>query len=483
MAAKKYYRLLAAVLIICTFLTGCGTRAASVQNFDVTICGAIFGGAADDRISAHVSFDPHWITDGDNTKYNKDLAAFAAILSEDVYFRTKDLDKGTANRVLYEGEKEEEYDITNLLKKAGFTEVEYIETYKAGEYSGDGNDSATLLLAHETVDKKYDLYTLALRGAFSAQEWLSAFDPGCPNEVYTALTGEHPEWTDENAFKGFDVAQNRAMAFADDFIKRHDDPELKNCIFITGHSRGAAIANLIGAKMEDRDDISSCTYAFNSPGVTLDENAGNYRTIFNIFDTNDYYTDTLPFANERFVRYGRDLNPAIAESDEIKGEIAKLKGRDDYACMSAEDKALYAELFGRRFPDRASLYEMTTVTQSFDNKEDALARADECLSLIGSENGLGLGKLCYMEGTEPEEAVVSAENGKYEVSMTYCGGAVLVGYAMSLAYGADVYEKTVKLFEEDTQACEILTLLVNNAAGLKGGHLLANDFVMTRFVQ
>lgn len=470
---KRIIIIAIALVFTCALLAGCGSGEQAGQGgktMNITVQGAVFGGAGDDRIKTSVSFDPQWIIKGDNTKYNKDLAAFAAIISDDVYFRTKDLEKGTPNRVLFEGENEEEYDRTGLIKEFGFTEAEYIESFKAREYKWDGNDSVTMLLAHCVVDGKYDLYAIAFRGSFSVQEWISVFDPGSDCDNYTGLTGEHPEWTDKKACKGLDIAKNRAMEFIDEFMEENDNPDFPDFMLVTGHSRGAGLAGMIGAVMEDREDVRSFTYTFNTPGVTTDENAVNYKTIFNIFDTNDFYTDPMPFGEEKLYHYGRDMSMEIAGADEVEKEISELKGRDDYACMSAEEKAAYAELFGKRFPDRKSLYDMVTVTQKFDTEEEALARTETCNTLIGSENGLGLDGLCFVE-TE----------GK-EVSMTYCSGAILIAYAKSLAYGEDVFKASAELFEEDKDACEVLDFLRANIKGISGGHLLINGFVMSRAV-
>ena len=483
-------------VLICAVLTGCAKyelNGRGASSFNVTVQGAIFGGNGEDQIRTTVSFDPRWVTENDNTKYNRDLAAFAALISDDIYFRTKDADKGVPNRVLYEGENVDEYDWTSFLKQAGFSEVKYIESHKAKEYSVDSNDSVTLLLAHGVVDGKYDLYTVVLRGCFSMQEWLSIYDPGCTGEAYTELTGEHPEWTDRDSFKGLDIAKNRAMVFIEDFMAENNDPACKDCILIAGHSRGGAIANIIGAEMERKQGVKSYTYTFSSPCVTTDESAKNFRTIFNIFDSNDYYVDPLPFGNEKFYRYGVDLTVSIDSSDAVKAEISKIKGRDDFTSLTSGKKAQYAELFGKRFPDRASLYEMKTVTQTFDTEESALARAEAYLNLISPENGLGLAGLCCLNGdtegvqvlsdeTDFSKAVIPAENGKYQVSMTYCDGAVLAAYARTLAYGEAAYNSTTQLFEEDKEACEIIDLLMENAAGVAGGHLIINCFALSKYV-
>ena len=473
-------RKILSVLLIVVLLTGCGKAPGNApieekqaDKYAVTVEGAIFAGNADDRIQTEVTFDPNWLTVKDNTKYNRELAQFAAILSDDVYFRAKDLDKGTQNRVLYDGENTEEYDWTAFLKKVGFSDVRYIESYKEKEYAGDSNDSVTMLLGHTVVDGQYDLYVVAVRGCFSAQEWISVFDPGCDGEAYTELTGQHPEWTDRNAFKGLDIARNRAITFIDEFIEQYDNAEYQNCMLITGHSRGGALANMIGAEMEDRADIRSYAYTFSTPGVTTDAKAMEYRTIFNVYDTNDYYADPLPFGEEQFYRYGCDIAVAVADSEEIKTELARLKGRDDFKSLDAETKAEFVKLFGDRFPNRASLYDMLKVTRIFEKEEDALAFEAQCQALIGSEQGLGLEGLCMAES--------NGKDGKYEVTLSYGGGAILIAYAKTLAYGQAAYEASVLLFQDDVPACEILSLLMDNAAELSGGHLLINSYVISAF--
>ena len=492
-SAKKIIAILLVSAFLCASFYGCAQtepQRKETKTYNVTVQGSVFGGADDDRISLTVAFDPTWITEDDNGTYNGDLAAFAAVLSDDVYFRKKDLDRGTQNRVIYEGENEEEYDWTAFLKEVGFSEVEYIESYKAREYSGDSNDSATLLLAHTVSDEKYDIFVFVLRGCFSAQEWISVYDPGSPDENYVAITGEHSEWTDEKAYKGLDIAKNRAMKFIDDFIEKYGNPELEDCVLVTGHSRGGGLANMIGAEMEGRKSIRSCAYTFNAPGVTLNANAGEYRTVFNIYDKNDYYIDPMPFANEKFLRYGKDVSAAVDGSSEIRAEIARLKGRDDFIGMTAETKAEFAEMFGRRFPDRSSLYVIKTVTEAFDSEQEAIARAEECISLIGSQ-GLGLEPLCRIlgsdgnplsaDGAEPAQAVTLTDDGKYKVSLSYCDGALLTSFAKSLAYGEAAYQGVLQLFRQENDACAVLDILMSNAAGIGGGHLLINSFVISRY--
>ena len=449
-------------------LAGCAKTECSKP---VQIEGAVFGGRTDDVIAAEVKFDTDWITRADNTKYNSDLAAFSALLSADSYFREKDLAKGTQNRVLF-ADPAEEYDWTSFLKAVGFTDVKHIESYKEKEYSADGNDSVTMTLGYRNVDGKYDSFAVVFRGCFSAQEWVSTFDPGSDSAAYTELTGEHSEWTDTAHFKGLDIAANRAGEFIRDFIAEHDDPGRQNCILFTGHSRGGSLANMIGADFEKNSDAKTYTYTFNTMPVTTDANAGDCRTVFNIFDSGDFYTDPLPFGGEQFFRYGTDKSLSIGDSEKVRAAVAELKGRDDYACIPGDAESAYRELFAARFPDRASLYETESVTQVFDTEEEASARLEECLTLIGAESGLDLGELCTMRD------VVKTGDGKYELTMEYCSAALLTSYSKVLAYGDTAYEAVKTLFAEDEAGCSIAELLVTNLPGISAGHLLINSYIL-----
>lgn len=461
-------RILAALLMLLIVQIPLACADTCAKN--VQIEGAIFGGRSDDRIAAEVVFDTDWLTEADNTLYNPDLAAFSALLCADSYYREKDLAKGTQNRVVFEGETE--YDWTSFLKAAGFTDVRHVESFREKEYSADGNDSATLTMGHRVVEDRFDVYAVVFRGCFSSQEWLSVFDPGSVSAAYEACTGAHPEWTDAQHFKGLDIAANRAEEFIRAFKAEYDRPDLPDRILITGHSRGGSLANIVGAHFE-KSSAAAYTYAFNSMPVTADADAAGYRTIFNLFDSGDFYTDVLPFGQEPFYRYGTEKTLRIEDYPEIRTKIAAMKGRDDFICVSPETQAAYRSMFGDRFPDRESLYEAVTVTQIFDTEEAAAARLEECLACIGGETGLDLGKFCRMGG------ISETGDGKYALEMEYCGAALLWSYSKVLAYGSAACDMVLSLFSEDAAACRIAELLLDNLPAITGGHLLINTYILS----
>ncbi|MCQ2461842.1 MAG: hypothetical protein MJ177_00380 [Clostridia bacterium] len=434
----------------------------------VTVEGAIFGGAAGDSISLQLDFDTRWITLAGNKVYNPRLAAFSALLCADSYYRAKDEAKGTQNRVLIDGE--EAYTQAALLEKLGYEDVRFIESFKAKQYAADGNDSATIVLGYKNIDDKFDSYIIVLRGCFSAGERLSIFDVGAQSEAYTALTGAHEEWKNGSYFKGVDIAANRAMEFIKEYMAQHDSEKRPDTALVTGHSRGAVLANVIGAQFEKDNGVKSYTYTFNCMPVTTQKNAVRYKTIYNIFDKNDYYVNPLPFGNESFYRYGTDIGTDISENTDIKKEIAELKGRDDYACLSPEVKAEYDRLFASRFPDRKSLYEFCTLTESFETLQAAEEKRAEFESLTGSA-GLNIAAFCKI-------SEIAENGGKYSFSFSYCPAALIFCYAQIQAYGQAVCDAVMTLFEGDEAGCRIAQIIMDNLDGINAGHLLVNGYAV-----
>ena len=467
---KKALCTLLTLIVTTVCLSGCSghpvTKTANVE-------GAIFAGSSDDKIPVEVKFDIGWLTGKNNQKYNPDLAQFCALLSADTYFREKDYEKQRQNRVLFNEFNEPDYDFTSFLSQVGFTEVEHYESYLYQENPTDSNDSVTLTIGHQTVSGKCDVYAVAVRGCFSAQEWRSAFDPGCADASYEELTGNHPEWTDKDHFKGVDIASDRALSYIKDFMENNGDTSLPDRILITGHSRGGGIANLLGAYFEDCNDITSYTYTFNAMGVTVSDDTANYKSIFNIFDSEDLFTNLFPFANGSFERYGTNMTVSVASSNELRSSIATLKGRDDYKCISSDMAEQYSLLFAERFPDRDMLCKKESITRTYVDKEEAEKARDEMIKTISSEEGLGLDGLCSV-GEIAEES-----DGSYSLTIEYCGEALLQTYAMVMAYGEAAYTPAVNLFAEDKTGCEIAELLLNNSSDINGAHLLINGYMIS----
>ena len=145
-------------------------------------------------------------------------------------------------------------------------------------------------------------------------EWIDNFDSGI---------GE--------THMGFERAAVRVSEQLSKYVKDNNiSGNIK--VLVTGHSRGAAIANLVGKKLNDKElnalksidknDIYVYTYA--TPNVTRKENVDNsrYDNIYNIVNPEDFVTKVLPVA-WGYYRYG--ITYSLPSSSIYPNKIFMLK--------------------------------------------------------------------------------------------------------------------------------------------------------------
>lgn len=243
----------------------------------------------------------------DNTQYNKDLAMLASLYAADIYKQTY----VTINGVDHLGIDHSK----ELGTYLGLEDIEDIEI-NGEDYETDHDDSSEFLIGHRKVTYEgvtKEIISVTVRGTNGTnQEWSSNFDVGADTKDYYEATGyNHPYWLNKQNHKGFDVAANRILEKIDDYLTRHNLHQGKKSIFITGHSRGAAIANLLGAYFEDDKEFDSYTYTFAAPNPTTDPNAASYRTIFNLVNSDDNIA-YLPLRKWGFTKYGVMKTVSIA---------------------------------------------------------------------------------------------------------------------------------------------------------------------------
>jgi len=246
----------------------------------------------------NLKLDYSWFIAGDNTVYSQDLAKLACVACNACYGTgtAKLLGKTRGNN-------------RGFLIDIGFNDVEFNEIGSTNGY--DEDDTSAILIGHKKYtynNRKYEIIFVAVRGSVTISDWKSNFDIGYDCDEYYEETGEHPEWTNKDHHKGFDVAANRVYNSIEKYISKNTDSSCEKVYFVTGHSRGGAIANIIGTYYEDRNDCKSFTYTIAALSVTTvsHEECESYDTILNLINHDDLVTYSNPEEFGGFKRYGQE---------------------------------------------------------------------------------------------------------------------------------------------------------------------------------
>ena len=296
--------------------------------------------------------------DENNTSYHKDLSVLGSIYSSVVYHNNLNLSSG-AN---LSGQVKEIFE--------GFGLKDFKDYSLNSVY--DDDDLSEIAVGHRLVEyegSKKDIIVVAVRGTNSTiQEWSSNFDVGADTDNYWDRS--NPFWRNKDNHKGFDVAANRLYDYITNYVKTNVKSDAQKVIYITGHSRGAGISNILGKMFEDKSEYQTYTYTFAAPNTTTASNALNYSTIFNVVNSDDIIPQ-LPLTAWNFKKYGKtaaytisvesnyeDSNPF---SDKV-GTYEWLTGQD-YNNDGGTSRTL--EKFGLVATDRDQIYE-------FDNSDDGV---------------------------------------------------------------------------------------------------------------
>lgn len=191
-------------------------------------------------------------------------------------------------------------DLRKKLEMDGF-EVEGAHMYS--HYGDQNRDNCSYSIAHCSKAGKTYVYVI-IRGTDSV-EWFGNMK--CTGERY--VSGMQQHYSFNNAMK--DVKQRLVAYIVGKDIKDAH-------VVITGHSRGAAVANLLAKEMidlknengvEDNDEkkrlASVCAYTFATPNCTTAQDVKNkeYNSIFN-FCLEDDFVPQVPMSNWGYDKYG-----------------------------------------------------------------------------------------------------------------------------------------------------------------------------------
>ncbi|MEE1504352.1 MAG: S-layer homology domain-containing protein [Acutalibacteraceae bacterium] len=298
------------------------------------------------------------LIDGNNKTYQKNLSELSILYASDVYDNLYiELNQGII------GGNDDPKTFGSLL---GLKDTACYEI-KADDYAVDKDDVTEFFVGHKKINYNgvdNEVIVVSVRGTNGTNaEWSSNFDVGADTPEYYAATGsEHPDWVNKENHKGFDVSANRVLDVLEEYISTNVDADAKKSILITGHSRGAAIANIIGAHFEDNPNFRSYTYTFATPNSTTSTDASNYKTVFNVKNKDDLIP-YLPISEWGFTNYGVTKSISIAEYYENKW-FAAQEGTwewfigEDYNNDGGTSRTLNA--FAKISTNRNDLYKLDT---------------------------------------------------------------------------------------------------------------------------
>jgi len=267
----------------------------------------------------------------DNTRFNRDLAQASIVMSAVMYGNgTMDYDDRSGLSDSYLKDTIVGYHFDNVVDyklDSGYDKDEL----KLDKYTDD--DISEVIFGHKKIEyngEEKEIIAVFVRGTNGTiEEWSSNFDIGDLGNA-----DDYDDWSDHQNHKGFDVAATRIFRALGDYVEKYVD-DCETTYWLTGHSRGAAIANIVSAKLIDLDE-EVFAYTFATPNTTVKETADApcYDSIFNVVNENDFVT-YMPMSQWGFVRYGKSAEGCrIAGATEKEWE--KFTGKGNYDSIAQD---------------------------------------------------------------------------------------------------------------------------------------------------
>lgn len=279
----------------------------------------------------YVDMGIHWnwgLFEESAEKYNNDLAVAALILSANCQETTDDVIRETLERMgfgkIQSYYYEEDYNEVDRIAYAIGSVVVEGET-KGREKWKDGKDG-------KAADSPCNYIVVVCRGSTVAEDWLSNLgfnDSGSPLE-------------------GFWNAGENVHESLVEYLKTAEiDTSIETKLFITGHSRGGAAANILGTLTNEiAPPENTYVYTFASTNTTEEYLPGEYRHIVNLINQED----AIPcwtlgdYKFGRYIVFHRERNP------EMPLIFSVLTGGLDLESMVQTGNLENLELLGSGWP-------------------------------------------------------------------------------------------------------------------------------------
>lgn len=321
--------------------------------FSATIDYAALFSADGHQVSSEVRWDDDWFF-ADSAEYNHDLAHTCAVLSavanaESAYYQQGSSAPAYAERAFAELGFEEVSTTSYRYRSEVLDEV-------LGVVDGTDVVAYTLATRHvrsSATGEERLLTVVVVRGSYGS-EWLS--NARIESAEDEAGDGDH---------LGFTLAAEEIVADLEERTAQ-EDPGVERSYLFCGHSRGAAVANLLASYVDDVPVLAGAedvrAYGFATPNCTssADARSARYDNIFNVLNPSDLVPE-LPLASWGYERYGRDVW-LPGEGDASFSELEGAMGQSYLASMGTESPAeagdrAVVERFAESIGERAESFD------------------------------------------------------------------------------------------------------------------------------
>ena len=225
----------------------------------------------------------------------------------------------------------------DLIKSCGFNIHKYVKKNPTKK----DNDTVSYEIGIRNVDG-ITIVAVWVKGTSGDYEWVSNWNLG-----------------KGNTHKGFSKAEQKMNTEIEKYLKKNHVTLSKKGnvkLWVTGHSRGAAIANLYAKRMNKKvgkKNVYAYTYA--TPRVSVNGKKAGYENIFNYLNPGDFVTEVAP-AKWGYKRYGVDKILTGAKKNSMKKEFKKLSGKKYNGFSKKEKKSLLKAFINYAGEKRSGYY-------------------------------------------------------------------------------------------------------------------------------
>ena len=237
------------------------------ENFDVE-----YDIHDEDTYSTNFSYSDDYFNLPSTNNYNHELATMSLKLAMAAFGLNQDKN-GTKYGWNNFGER-----TSNIRGLLGFSGMGFKDVTPMGYYhQPENNKSIAATFAHKLINGS-ELIVIAVRGGLYEAEWGDNFRVGIGNE-----------------HEGFANARDIVMDSLKTYLAVNIPNNAKVKFWITGYSRGAAVANMVAAKLTKEAKISTYNiskdsiyaYCFATPRNSRDAKQAGFENIINIINPTD----------------------------------------------------------------------------------------------------------------------------------------------------------------------------------------------------